>query len=95
MAVKVYSHRGGLDWSLLSREVEKLAILYTSRNVVGLLEVGWGSDPPYYVMEYLERGSLAALLADGPLSVREAVRITKGILQRSCTRTAAEFCIAI
>ena len=81
VAVKVYSHRGGLDWSLLSREVEKLAILYTSRNVVGLLEVGWGSDPPYYVMEYLERGSLAALLADGPLSVREAVRITKGILQ--------------
>jgi serine/threonine protein kinase len=81
VAVKVYSHRGGLDWSLLSREVEKLAILYTSRNVVGLLEVGWDSDPPYYVMEYLERGSLAALLADGPLSAREAVRIAKGILQ--------------
>ncbi len=81
VAVKVYSHRGGLDWSLLSREVEKLAILYTSRNVVGLLEVGWDSDPPYYVMEYLERGSLAALLSDGPLSVREAVRIAKGILQ--------------
>lgn len=81
VAVKVYSHRGGLDWSLLSREVEKLAILYTSRNVVGLLEVGWDSDPPYYVMEYLERGSLAALLVDGPLPAREAVRITKGILQ--------------
>lgn len=81
VAVKVYSHRGGLDWSLLSREVEKLATLYTSRNVVGLLEVGWDSDPPYYVMEYLERGSLAGLLADGPLPVREAIRITKGILQ--------------
>lgn len=81
VAVKVYSHRGGLDWSLLSREVEKLAILYTSRNVVGLLEVGWDSDPPYYVMEYLERGSLAALLTDGPLPAREAVRIAKGILQ--------------
>lgn len=80
VAVKVYSHRGGLDWSLLSREVEKLAILYTSRNVVGLLKVGWDSDPPYYVMEYLERGSLAALLADGPLSARESVRIVKGIL---------------
>ena len=80
VAVKVYSHRGGLDWSLLSREVEKLAILYTSRNIVGLLEVGWNSDPPYYVMEYLERGSLAGLLANGPLPVREAVRIAKGIL---------------
>lgn len=81
VAVKVYSHRGGLDWSLLSREVEKLAILYTSRNIVGLLEVGWDSDPPYYVMEYLERGSLAGLLTDGPLPVREAIRIAKGILQ--------------
>ena len=48
--------------------------------IVGLLEVGWDSDPPYYVMEYLERGSLAGLLADGPLPVREAVRIAKGIL---------------
>lgn len=81
VAVKIYSHCGGLDWSLLSREVEKLAILYTSRNVVGLLEVGWDSDPPYYVMEYLERGSLAGLLAEGPLPAHEAVRIAKGILQ--------------
>lgn len=80
VAVKVYSHRGGLDWSLLSREVEKLAILYTSRHIVGLLKVGWNSDPPFYVMEYLERGSLAQLLADGPLPIREAIRITKGIL---------------
>lgn len=81
VAVKVYLHRGGLDWSLLSREVEKLAVLYTSRNIVGLLQVGWDSDPPYYVMEYLERGSLAGLLSDGPLPVSEAVRITRGILQ--------------
>ena len=81
VAVKVYLHRGGLDWSLLSREVEKLAVLYTSRNIVGLLDVGWDSDPPYYVMEYLERGSLAGLLADGPLPAREAVRIARGILQ--------------
>ncbi len=81
VAVKVYSHRGGLDWSLLSREVEKLAVLYTSRNIVGLLDVGWDSDPPYYVMEYLEHGSLAAHLADGPLSASEAVRIGRGILQ--------------
>ncbi len=80
VAVKVYLHRGGLDWSLLSREVEKLAVLYTSRNIVGLIGVGWDSDPPYYVMEYLERGSLAALLSSGPLSVSEAVRIAKGIL---------------
>ncbi|HEY3969493.1 MAG TPA: protein kinase, partial [Planctomycetaceae bacterium] len=59
VAVKFYSHRGGLDWSLLNREVEKLAALYTSRDVIGLIQVGWNADPPYYVMEYMQNGSLA------------------------------------
>ena len=80
VAIKFYSHRRGLDWSLLNREVEKLAVLYTSRNIVGLLDVGWDSDPPYYVMEFLENGSLANLLEDGALSSNEAVRIAKAIL---------------
>lgn len=81
VAIKFYTHRRGLDWSLLNREVEKLAVLYTARNIVGLLEVGWDSDPPYYVMEYLENGSLDAFLADGPLPVHEAVRIAQSMLQ--------------
>lgn len=80
VAVKFYTRRRGLDWSLLSREVEKLAVLYTSRHIVGLIEVGWDSDPPYYVMEYLDNGSLAGLLGRGPLPVAEAVRIVKGVL---------------
>jgi len=79
VAIKFYSHRRGLDWSLLSREVEKLAVLYTSRNVVGLLDVGWDHDPPYFVMEYLQQGSLAARLADGPVPVEEAVQIAKSV----------------
>lgn len=79
VAIKFYSHRRGLDWSLLSREVEKLAVLYTSRNIVGLLDVGWDHDPPYFVMEYLEEGSLAARLADGPLPVDEAVQIAQSV----------------
>jgi serine/threonine protein kinase len=81
VAIKFYTHRRGLDWSLLNREVEKLAVLYTSRNIIGLLDVGWDNDPPYYVMEYLENGSLASYLADGPLPVNEAVRITRLIAQ--------------
>src|SRR6185295_13890997 len=48
VAIKFYSHRRGLDWSLLTREVEKLAVLYTSRDIVGLLDVGWDHDPPYF-----------------------------------------------
>jgi eukaryotic-like serine/threonine-protein kinase len=31
VAIKFYAHRGGLDWSLLSREVEKLAFLFADR----------------------------------------------------------------
>ena len=39
-------------------EVEKLVSLATARHVVQLLEVGWNHEPPYYVMEYLEQGSV-------------------------------------
>ena len=46
VAVKFYAHRGGLDWSLLSREVEKLSFLFGNRHVVQLLDVGWEADPP-------------------------------------------------
>ena len=81
VAVKIYSHPGRLDWTLLSREVEKLAALDSSRHIVGLLAVGWESDPPYYVMEYLEHGSLARHLAEGALPAPEAVRIARGVLQ--------------
>lgn len=81
VAVKFYSHRRGIDWSLLNREVEKLAVLYTSRETIGLLSVGWDADPPYYVMEYLAHGSLAKLLEQGPLPVPEAVRIVTGVTQ--------------
>jgi serine/threonine protein kinase len=81
VAIKFYTHRRGVDWSLLGREVEKLAVLYTSRNIVGLLAVGWDHDPPYYVMEYLENGSLAARLAKGPLATSDAVRIATRVCQ--------------
>src|SRR6185369_7287576 len=81
VAVKFYSHRRGIDWSLLNREVEKLAALYTSREIVGLLAVGWDADPPYYVMEYLAHGSLAKLLELGPLPPLEAVRIATAVTQ--------------
>ncbi|HLJ11808.1 MAG TPA: serine/threonine protein kinase [Planctomycetaceae bacterium] len=81
VAIKFYNHRRGLDWSLLNREVEKLAVLYTSREVIGLLHVGWNADPPYYVMEFLQNGSLQKLLEGGPLPVHEAVRIAEALVK--------------
>jgi hypothetical protein len=75
VAIKFYTHRGGLDWSLLSREVEKLAFLSADRNVVQLIDVAWQANPPYYVMEYVERGSLEDRLKDGPLPVGQAAQL--------------------
>jgi serine/threonine protein kinase len=75
VAIKFYNRRGGLDWSLLTREVEKLRHLFTDRYVVQLFEVGWDADPPYYAMEYMENGSLEEKLRAGPLAVPEAVEL--------------------
>ena len=79
VAIKFYTHRGGLDWSLLSREVEKLAFLFADRYVVQLIGVGWDADPPYYIMEYLERGSLADRLRQGPLPADEAIGLFREV----------------
>ena len=79
VAVKYYSFRRGLNWSLLTREVEKLATLYTSRNIVQLLDVGWNAEPPYYVMEFVENGSLSTFMLRGPLAVNEAVRLASEV----------------
>ena len=80
VAIKFYAHRGGVDWSLLSREVEKLVFLSADRYVVQLLDVGWDAEPPYYVMEYLEHGSLEDLLRrEGRLQVDQAVRLFRDV----------------
>ncbi len=79
VAIKFYSHRGGLDWSLLTREVEKLSFMFADRRVVQLLEVGWHSDPPYYVMEFLEQGSLEDRLNSSPIPPAEAVELWREI----------------
>lgn len=80
VAIKYYLHRRGVDWSLLSREVEKLRFLSADRYVVQLLDVGWDAEPPYYVMEYVEEGSLDdRLKRHGTLSAAEAVELFEEI----------------
>src|SRR5688500_15059347 len=79
VAIKFYAHRGGLDWSLLSREVEKLAFLFADRYVVQLIDVAWEADPPYYIMEFLEQGSLEDRLETGAMPVGQAVAMFREI----------------
>lgn len=79
VAIKFYTRRGG-DWTLLAREVEKLNFLATDRYVVQVLDVGWGADPPYYVMEYMDNGSLAERLQAGPLPAAEAVALFRDVV---------------
>jgi serine/threonine protein kinase len=79
VAIKFYTRRGG-DWTLLAREVEKLNFLATDRYVVQVLNVGWDSDPPYYVMEFMERGSLAERLEKGTLPVSEALPLFRDVV---------------
>ena len=81
VAIKFFEHRAGVNWSLLSREVEKLVFLTADRHVVQLHEVGWDSDPPYYVMEYVENGSLDdRLQSRGPMSVVDAVAMFRDVV---------------
>ena len=80
VAIKFFAHRKGVDSSLLSSEVEKLVFLSSDRYVVQLLEVGWDAEPPYYVMEYVEYGSLNdRLRRDGPIPVSEAVELFREV----------------
>ncbi len=81
VAIKFYTQRRNVDVSMLSREVEKLARLSADRYVVQLLDVGWNSTPPYYVMDYIENGSLEDLLRDnGALPKQQALNIFHDVL---------------
>ena len=80
VAIKFFSHESGVNWNLLAHEVEKLVSLATDRYVVQLLEVGWESSPPYYVMEYLEEGSLDQYIdKHHPVDIESAVSVFREI----------------
>ncbi len=82
VAIKFYLHRGGVNWSLLGREVKHLVNMSTGRYIVQVLTVGWEAEPPYYVMEFLENGSLEDLIRQrGRLTVTESIAIFRQIAE--------------
>ncbi|RMF42525.1 MAG: serine/threonine protein kinase, partial [Planctomycetota bacterium] len=80
VAIKFYTHPGAIDTDLIDREVRHLVSMSTGRHIVQILAVGWEAEPPYYVMEYLENGSLEDLIrARGALDIPEAVQYFRAI----------------
>ncbi len=80
VAIKFYLHRSGVNWSSLTREVKNLVSMAGNRFIVQVLEVGWDAEPPYYVMEYLENGSLDDLIrARGAMAPSKAVELFSDI----------------
>ena len=80
VAIKFYLHRSGVNWSSLTREVKNLVSMAGNRYIVQVLEVGWDAEPPYYVMEYLENGSLDDLIrARGAMSPAKAIELFSDI----------------
>ena len=80
VAIKFYLHRSGVNWSSLTREVKNLVSMAGNRYIVQVLEVGWDAEPPYYVMEYLENGSLDDLIrARGAMAPSKAVELFSDI----------------
>ncbi|MCA9139543.1 MAG: protein kinase [Planctomycetales bacterium] len=80
VAIKFFLHRGGVNWSLLSHEVKNLVQLSADRHIVQVLEVGWDSDPPFYVMELVTGGSLEDELSErGAMPVSDSVDMFRKI----------------
>ena len=80
VAIKFFTRRSADDLKLLGREIEKLVVLSADRYVVQLLDVGLEATPPFYVMEYIEHGSLEERLAHGQvLSAADATELFKEI----------------
>ena len=64
----------------MAQEVEKLVVLAADRHVVQLLDVGWDASPPYYVMDYIESGSLEDRIKSGnAMAVDRAVEVFKEV----------------
>lgn len=62
VAVKVFTQRSGLDWIFLQREVERLTRLDRHPHIVSLLDMGLDDEPPFYVMDLIEQGSLESFV---------------------------------
>jgi len=81
VAIKFFVHGSGGRWGQLQSEVQQLADLNADPGIVQLIDVEPDASPPYYVMDFVENGSLAQKLEAGPLPVGEALEIFRQIAE--------------
>ncbi len=81
VAIKFFVHTSGPRWELLQEEVRQLAQLDSVRGIVQLKDVCPDASPPYYVMAFADRGSLAERLEEGPLPAGEAVALFRQVAE--------------
>ncbi|MEW6283849.1 MAG: serine/threonine-protein kinase, partial [Candidatus Eremiobacterota bacterium] len=62
VAVKILSRARGLDWLYFRNELERLREVALHPGVATLLDADLTGEPPYFVMPWLRRGSLAGLV---------------------------------
>ena len=68
VAVKVLNENLGSEWGSLQNEVRRLRELVEHPHIVSLLDADLTHNPPFFVMPWLKRGSLADLKEWVPLS---------------------------
>jgi hypothetical protein len=81
VAIKFFAHGAGQQWQMLQDEVRQLAVLDEATGIVHLKDAVADADPPYYVMSYVEGGSLAQRIEKGPMPLKEALSIFRDVVQ--------------
>jgi hypothetical protein len=77
VAIKFYHSKMGEMWQLVWAEVKQLAMLDSVQGIVQLKDAEPSAEPPYFVMNYAEGGSLAARIRKGKMGVGEALPLFK------------------
>ena len=71
-------HTGPKDLQRFRQEGEAVARLHHA-NIVQIFDIGASEDRPYFVLEYIEQGSLAQRLRGDPQPIKPTVRLLETI----------------
>lgn len=81
VAIKFFHRRVGEMWQIVWAEVKQLAMLDSVKGIVQLKDAEPDADPPYFIMNYAEGGSLSALLKKGKVPVPRALDLFREMVE--------------